>query len=128
MLNCWIAVGRLCKEVALAKTKSGLDVATFDLAVDDSYKQADGTKNTTFMRIKVLGKAAASVGQYCHKGSLVSVKARLSQYKYTSKKTNQQMTAYEAIADSVEFLDAKPAAKEDAKPSDEEVDDEPDAQ
>ena len=38
------------------------------------------------------------------------------------------MTAYEAIADSVDFLDAKPAAKEDAKPSDEEVDDEPDAQ
>jgi len=46
MLNRVILIGRLTRDPELRKTTSGMAVASFAIAVDDNYKQPDGSKNT----------------------------------------------------------------------------------
>jgi len=107
MLNRIILVGRLTRDPELRKTTNGTSIASFSIAVDDSYKQPDGTKNTLFMNCKIFGNRAENVVKFVRKGSLVSVDGRLSSFKYNRKSDNQQMTGYEVICDGVEFLDSR---------------------
>lgn len=114
MLNRVILIGRMTRDPELRKTTSGLAVASFAIAVDDSYKQPDGSKNTLFMNCSIFGAKAENVVKFTRKGSLVAVEGRLNQRKYTRKTDNQQMTVVEVIADNVEFLDPKGAQSADS--------------
>jgi single-strand DNA-binding protein len=111
MLNRVVLIGRMTRDPELRKTTSGLAVASFAIAVDDSYKQPDGTKNTLFMNCSIFGNKAENVAKFTRKGSLVAVEGRLNQRKYTRKTDNVQMTVIEVIADNVEFLDPKGASQ-----------------
>jgi single-strand DNA-binding protein len=107
MLNRVILIGRLTRDPELRKTSSGMAVASFAIAVDDNYKQPDGSKNTLFMNCSLFGQRAENVVKFTRKGSLVAVQGRLNQRKYTRKTDNQQISVVEVIADDVEFLDPK---------------------
>ena len=107
MLNRVILIGRLTRDPELRKTTSGMAVASFAIAVDDNYKQPDGSKNTLFMNCSLFGARAENVVKFTRKGSLVAVQGRLNQRKYTRKTDNQQVSVVEVIADDVEFLDPK---------------------
>ncbi len=107
MLNRVVLIGRMTRDPELRKTTSGLSVASFAIAVDDSYKQPDGTKNTLFMNCSIFGNKAENVAKFTRKGSLVAVEGRLNQRKYTRKTDNVQISVVEVIADNVEFLDPK---------------------
>lgn len=106
MLNRAILIGRLTRDPELRKTASGLAVASFTVACDDSYKGPNGEKNTLFMNVSVFGPRGENVAKFTRKGSLVAVQGRLNQRKYT-RKDNVQMTTIELIADGVDFLDPK---------------------
>lgn len=106
MLNRVILIGRLTRDPELRKTPSGLAVASFSLAVDDSRKQPDGTKNTLFMNCSLFGQRAEIFVKYVRKGSMVSVEGRLNQRKYT-RKDGVQMTTIDTIVDNFDFLDSK---------------------
>lgn len=107
MLNRVILIGRLTRDPELRKTTSGTAVASFSLAVDDSYKGPNGEKNTLFMNCSVFGARGENVAKFTRKGSLVAVSGRLNQRKYNRKSDNVQMTVTEVICDSVDFLDTK---------------------
>jgi single-strand DNA-binding protein len=114
MLNRVILIGRMTRDPELRKTASGLAVASFAIAVDDSYKQPDGSKNTLFMNCSIFGNKAENVVKFTRKGSLVAVEGRLNQRKYTRKTDNQQISVVEVIADNVEFLDPKGSQPSDS--------------
>lgn len=107
MLNRVILIGRLTRDPELRKTTSGTAVASFSLAVDDSYKGPNGEKNTLFMNCSIFGARGENVAKFTRKGSLVAVSGRLNQRKYNRKSDNVQMTVTEVICDSVDFLDTK---------------------
>src|SRR5574344_2871755 len=107
MLNRVILIGRLTRDPELRKTTSGMAVASFAIAVDDNYKQPDGSKNTLFMNCSLFGARAENVVKFTRKGSLVAVQGRLNQRKYTRKTDQQVVSVVEVIADDVEFLDPK---------------------
>lgn len=106
MLNRVILVGRLTRDPELRKTTSGLSVASFSLAVDDSRKNPDGTKNTLFMNCTLFGVRADTFVKYVRKGSMISVEGRLQQRKYTNKQ-NVQVTVIETVVDNFDFIDLK---------------------
>ena len=110
MINCVVLVGRLTRNPELRKTSSGMSVASFTLAVDDSYRGPNGEKVTIFMPVSVWGKSADNVAKFTHKGSLVGVNGRLTQRKYT-RRDNVEVTATEVSASAVEFLDPKDASR-----------------
>ena len=111
MINSVVLVGRLTRDPELRKTNSGMSVASFTLAVDDSYRGPNGEKVTIFMPVSVWGKSADNVAKFTRKGSLVGVNGRLTQRKYVRRSDNVEVTATEVSASAVEFLDPKDASR-----------------
>ena len=112
MLNSIILLGRLTKEPELRKTSSDVSLANFDLAVDNPYLEADGTRGTTFISCRCFRDTAENVCKHLHKGSKVAVSGSLVQRNFI-RKDGSKGSAYEVIADSVEFLDPKPQDPEE---------------
>ncbi|HBS02732.1 MAG TPA: single-stranded DNA-binding protein [Firmicutes bacterium] len=107
MINSVVLVGRLTRDPELRKTNSGMSVASFTLAVDDSFRGQNGEKVTIFMPVSVWGKSADNVAKFTRKGSLVGVTGRLTQRKYVRRTDNVEVSVTEVSAASVEFLDPK---------------------
>jgi single-strand DNA-binding protein len=125
-----ILIGRLTKDPELRYTPKGTPVASFSLAVNYRYKQADEMKDeTTFIDIVVFGKVAEFSGQYLNKGTAVIVDGRLQQRRWESE--GQQRSKIEVVAQSVNFLPGskKPTGEsqggEEFIPPDEKTDLEP---
>jgi single-strand DNA-binding protein len=107
MINRTVLVGRITKDVELRYTNSNIAVATFTMAVNRGFKNADGKEETDFIPIVVWRKGAENVAKYLHKGSLCGVDGRIQTRNYeASDGTRRYIT--EVVADSVKFLDSKP--------------------
>ena len=107
MLNTIILLGRLTKEPELRKTNSDISVANFDLAVDNSFLDADGERGTTFISVRCFRDTADNVCKHLHKGSKVAITGSLYQRNFI-RKDGSKGSVHEINADSVEFLDPKP--------------------
>lgn len=106
MLNRIVLVGRLVKDPELRKTGSDLSVANITLAVDNTIKEADGTRGTCFLDAKVFGDKAENLCKYTRKGSKVAVDGSINQRNF-ERKDGTKGKAIEILIDSVEFLDPK---------------------
>lgn len=106
MLNRIVLVGRLVKDPELRKTGSDLSVANITLAVDNTIKEADGTRGTCFLDAKVFGDKAENLCKYTRKGSKVAVDGSINQRNFT-RQDGTKGKAIEILIDSVEFLDPK---------------------
>jgi single-strand DNA-binding protein len=107
MINRAVLVGRLTKDPELRYTNSNIAVATFTLAVDRGFKNAQGEKETDFIPIVVWKKSAENVAKYLNKGSLVGVDGRIQTRNYEAADGTRRYIT-EVVADSVKFLDSKP--------------------
>ena len=107
MLNTIILLGRLTKEPEHRKTNSDISVANFDLAIDNSFLDADGERGTTFISVRCFRDTADNVCKHLHKGSKVAITGSLYQRNFI-RKDGSKGSVHEINADSVEFLDPKP--------------------
>ncbi len=110
MLNRIVIIGRLTRDPELRRTTSGVSVASFTIASDDSYRTQNGEKNTVFLNCSCFRNVAENVAKFTRKGSLVAVSGRITQRKYVNR-DNVQVTATEISADGVEFLEPKSASQ-----------------
>lgn len=106
MINRSVLVGRLTKDVELRYTNSNIAVATFTMAVDRGFKNAQGEKETDFIPIVVWKKSAENVAKYLNKGSLVGVDGRIQTRNYEAADGTRRYIT-EVVADNVRFLDTK---------------------
>jgi single-strand DNA-binding protein len=69
-LNKVLLIGNLGKDPEVKYTSSGKAVATFSLACNESWKDADGNlqERREWVNIVVWEKLAEICGQYLHKG------------------------------------------------------------
>ena len=103
MYNKIILIGNLTKDPELRYTPQGTPVASFRIAVNHRYKQADDMKQETmFIDNVVFGKQAESCSKYLSKGSPVLVEGRLQERRWESN--GQQKSKFEVVAQSVRFL------------------------
>ena len=102
-MNKWTGTGRLTKEPDIKNTTNGKTVATFTLAVDRRFKNADGQKEADFIPIVFWGKPAELVGQYLSKGSKIGVTGRISTRNYEGTDGVRRYVT-EIIGDELEFL------------------------
>ena len=125
MLNTIILLGRLTKEPELRKTNSDISVANFDLAVDNSFLDADGERGTTFISVRCFRDTADNVCKHLHKGSKVAITGSLYQRNFI-RKDGSKGSVHEINADSVEFLDPKPVNEvQEAEQAEAEIAEEP---
>ena len=106
MLNRIVLIGRLTRDPELRYTQSGVPVASFTLAVDRSFKNAQGERETDFINIVVWRQQAENCAQYLAKGKLAAVDGSLQLRSYTGN-DGVKRTVAEVVADTVRFLSPK---------------------
>ncbi|EGQ1283159.1 single-stranded DNA-binding protein [Staphylococcus pseudintermedius] len=106
MINRVVLVGRLTKDPEFRTTQSGVEVATFTLAVNRNYKNKNGEQQADFINCIVFRKQAENVNNYLNKGNLAGVDGRLQSRSYENQE-GRRIFVTEVICDSVQFLESK---------------------
>lgn len=112
MLNHVCLQGRICNDIELRRTGSGIAVSSFTLAVDRDFKNAGGEKETDFFDIVCWRQTAEFVARYFGKGKQIVVDGRL-QSRHWSDNDGKKRKAVEVVADSVYFCESKNTAAAD---------------
>jgi len=127
LLNRIVLIGRLTRDPELRYTQNGVAVASFTLAVNRNYKNAQGETEADFIDIVVWRGQAEICANHLNKGRLVAVEGRLQIRSYETSEGQKRKVA-EVVAETVRFLEKKGSAavnSEIAEPGDFMADDIP---
>ncbi|TVR74577.1 MAG: single-stranded DNA-binding protein [Marinilabiliales bacterium] len=111
MVNKVVLVGNAGQDPEVRHLESGVAVANFNLATNETYKDKNGEKvtQTEWHRI-VLWRGLAEVAEkYVKKGELLYIEGRLRTRSWDDKDGNKKYTT-EVFADAMKMLGRKPAA------------------
>lgn len=108
-LNKVTLIGNLGKDPELRYTNSGVPVATFSLATNETWKDSDGNtqERTEWHNIVAWQKLAEICGEWLKKGSKVYIEGRLQTRSWDDKTTGQKRYMAEIVANDMIMLDAK---------------------
>ena len=105
-MNHVVLVGRLTKDPELKYIAgSGTPVASFTIAVDRDYVKKDGTKETDFIPVEVIGKSAEFCANYISKGRLVAIQGSIQVNRYETQ-TGEKRTFTKVSTMKVQALDS----------------------
>ncbi len=110
-LNKVMLIGNLGKDPELRYTTSGVAVATFSLATNESWKDQDGNlqERTEWHNIVAWKKLAEICGEWLKKGKKVYIEGRIQTRSYDDKNTGTKKYITEIVADNMIMLDYKAA-------------------
>jgi single-strand DNA-binding protein len=101
-----ILAGNLTRDPETRTTPNGASVTGFTLAVNRSYKDANGQnkEQTSFIDCTAWGKPGEIIAQYTKKGSALLVSGRLDQRSWEDKDTKQKRSKVEVTVEDFTFL------------------------
>jgi single-strand DNA-binding protein len=104
-LNKAMIFGNLTRDPELRALSSGMNVCSFSIATNRTYKDRDGKKQeqTDFHNIAVFGRQADIVAQYLKKGSSAYVEGRIQTRSWDDKATGEKKYRTEIVAERVQF-------------------------
>lgn len=105
-MNRVCLVGRLTAKPELRYTSGNIPNTRFSLAVNRTFSNQQGQRETDFINIVVWRKQAENVCNFLDKGSLVSVEGRIQTGSYDAQDGTKRYT-FDVVADSVQFLESK---------------------
>lgn len=110
-LNRVMLIGNLGKDPELRYTTSGVAVATFSLATNESWKDQDGNtqERTEWHNIVAWKKLAEICGEWLKKGKKVYIEGRIQTRSYDDKNTGTKKYMTEIVAENMIMLDSKSA-------------------
>lgn len=106
MINRVVLVGRLTKDPELRYTANGIAVASFTLAVNRPFSNAQGQKEADFINVVVWRKQAENVANYLKKGSQAGVDGRIQTRSFDNNE-GRRIFMTEVVGDSVQFLEPR---------------------
>ncbi len=111
-LNRVMLIGNLGKDPELRYTTSGVAVATFSLATNESWKDQDGNtqERTEWHNIVAWKKLAEICGEWLKKGKKVYIEGRIQTRSYDDKNTGTKKYVTEIVAENMIMLDSKGSA------------------
>jgi single stranded DNA-binding protein len=119
MFNRITLMGRICNDLELKSTPNGVSVLTFRIAVDRSFSDKSGERQTDFFNIVTWRSTAEFAAKYFAKGKLLLVDGELQTRHYVDK-NNVNQTVYEVVAEKVRFTgDGKKEQTAELPPCDE---------
>lgn len=116
-MNKVCLIGRLTTKPELRYTNSNLPYTRFSIAVNRTFNNAQGQRETDFISIMVWRKQAENICNYLDKGSLISVEGRIQTGSYDDKDGNKRYTT-DVVADNVQFLESKQQSQNRSQSSD----------
>ena len=108
MLNTITICGRICNELELKETASGVEVISFTVACERDFKDKDGNKQSDFIDCVAFKNTAVFVSRFFDKGRMAIVNGTLQTRNWEDKDGNKRKSV-EIIANNVYFADSKPS-------------------
>lgn len=106
MNKVWLT-GNLTRDPEMRSTSTGVPVCNFSIAVNRRFKNAQtGEQETDFFNIVAWRQLAELCSRYLAKGRKVAVFGSIQTRTYEDKNGGGKRTAFDIVADEVEFLSA----------------------
>lgn len=105
MFNLVVLTGRLTADPELKTTPNGISVTSFSIAVGRRYRAGEEAQ-TDFINIVAWRQTAEFITKYFKKGSMIGIEGSIQTRRYTDKNGNNR-TAFEVVANNVQFVESK---------------------
>ena len=106
MINNVTLVGRLTKDVELKYTPENQAVAQFTLAVNRTFKNANGERETDFINCVIWRQSAENFAKLAKKGNLIGITGRIQTRSYENQQ-GQRVYITEVIAENFQMLESR---------------------
>ena len=108
MINNVVLVGRATKNPELRYTPSNVAVATFSLAVNRNFKDANGERETDFINCVIWRQQAENLANWAKKGVLIGITGRIQTRSYENQQ-GQRVYVTEVVAENFQMLESRAA-------------------
>ena len=115
-MNKITLIGNLTHDPEVRSTPNGITVASFTIAVDRRFKEANGEKKTDFFRINAWKTLGDHCARYLAKGRKVAVVGEIQPRLYEAKDGTTRMSL-DVQADEVEFISQKQQGEANDEPA-----------
>ena len=105
-MNQTCLIGRLTKDVELKYTPANQAVAQFTLAVNRTFKNANGERESDFINCVIWRKSAENFANFVKKGALISITGRIQTRNYENQQ-GQRVYITEVIAENFQMLESR---------------------
>lgn len=114
MINNVVLVGRIVREPELRYTPQNTAVATFTLAVNRRFKNAQGEREADFINCVIWRQPAENLANWAKKGTLVGITGSIQVRNYENKE-GQRVYVTEVLADNFQMLESSSNKTEKGK-------------
>ena len=109
MINNVVLTGRITRNLELKQTSNNNSSLNITLAVERTFKDQNGQKQTDFISCKAFGKRAETIAQYCQKGDLIGITGSIQTGSY-QKQDGSTVYTTDVMVDGLSFF---PKSKQD---------------
>lgn len=106
MINSIVLVGRLTRDPELKYTGNNVAVASFSLAVNRSFKDANGERETDFINCVIWRQQAENLANWAKKGALIGITGRIQTRSYENQQ-GQRVYVTEVVAENFQILESR---------------------
>ena len=106
MINNVTLVGRLTKDVELKYTPSNVANVSFTLAVNRTFKNANGEREADFINCVIWRQAAENFANWVKKGALIGITGRIQTRNYENAQ-GQRVYVTEVVAENFQMLESR---------------------
>lgn len=108
MINSVCLVGRLTRDPELKYTGNNIAVASFSLAVNRNFKDANGERETDFINCVIWRQQAENLANWAKKGALIGITGRIQTRSYENQQ-GQRVYVTEVVAENFQMLESRAA-------------------
>ena len=106
MINNVTLVGRLTKDAELKYTPANQAVAQFILAVNRTFKNANGERKADFINCVIWRQSAENFANWVKKGALIGITGRIQTRNYENQQ-GQRVYITEVVAENFQMLESR---------------------
>lgn len=108
MINSTVLVGHLTRDPELKYTGNNIAVASFSLAVNRNFKDANGQRETDFINCVIWRQQAENLANWAKKGALIGITGRIQTRSYENQQ-GQRVYVTEVVAENFQMLESRAA-------------------
>lgn len=108
MINSVCLVGRLTRDPELKYTGNNIAVASFSLAVNRNFKDANGEREADFINCVIWRQQAENLANWAKKGALIGITGRIQTRSYENQQ-GQRVYVTEVVAENFQILESRAA-------------------